>query len=379
MTDQAPQRRRVTMPPVTEWPRVGKIRLGEKVAATSRTGSAIERPSAIDYFRVDGTDEVTSPESAASFHEVYGEQPRSIRCQIPGRSPDDVFEGAWRLYGARKLKVICDGETCDERTATGGWLSQPCLCKAQGIPLKKPNGTANDKHCKLNWTLNVILPDVAGVGVWQIDTSSDISIARVSRWLQMMANVAGDLMLLDFTLNLVPVSVTPDGRTKTVYVLEPRAVSSTPRELLTGGGRPAPALEAGTEPSPITPPPVYDEEPVDPEPVESGDIVDEGGDGGEQSEQGAAEPAMWRQVLESLHALAPHMSVEEIGAEVSRIMGRTVTAPELADPAIGRRAIDHFVEQAEKAAASDGDPGPEGQTSFLPPDEGEPLPYGEPG
>lgn len=327
----APKRRRVAMPVPTEWPRAGKIRLGIKKAGTSKAGDAIEFPSALDYFRVDAADEITAPESAASFHEVYGPEPRSIRCQLPGRTPDDVFEGAWKLYGARKLKIRCDGTECDERTGTGGWETKPCVCKAQGIPPVKANGNRNEKHCSLNWTFSVLLPDVVGVGVWQIDTSSEISIARISRWLQMMASVSGDLMLLDFTLNLVPVDVNPDGRTKRVYVLEPRAVGATPRELLTGGGRaPLPQLDPGAE-RPAIPPPADEEEP----PAEEGIVVQ-----------------TWEEALQDLRDLAPGLDDKAIGSALASCFGRTVNATELSDPAISGRAINYFLELRERAQAA---------------------------
>lgn len=372
--EQHPTRRRVTMPAPTEWPRVGKIRLGiKKMTSANRTGGAIEYPSAIDYFRVDPEDGVTSPESAASFLELYGERPTSIRCQVPGRTAADVFEGAWRLYGAKKLKTICDGETCDVRTATGGWESMPCACKAQGIPLTKDNGHANEKHCKLSYTLNLFLPDVVGVGVWQIDTGSEISVARIARWLQMMESVSGgDLLFLDFTLNLVPVDVAPDGRSKKVYVLEPRAVGATPRELLTGGGRTAVALPAGepVEPGPVLPPPAYDDEPVDPAPVD--DALD-GDPGPEEPPAGDDEPIdaevvppTYLEVLDDLRRLAPHLSDEEIGQACATAMGRTITAQDLGDSAISGRVIAYFLDEKEKREGAAAPQPTAGQTSFLP-------------
>ena len=375
--DQHPTRRRVTMPAPTEWPRVGKIRLGEKIDTgriSEKTGDSIVRPSAIDYFRVDPADGITSPESAASFHEEYGERPTSIRCQVPGRSAADVFEGAWRLYGARKLKQICDGETCDVRTATGGWESMPCACKAQGIPLKKPNGVANEKHCKLSYTLNLFLPDVLGVGVWQIDTGSEISVARIARWLQMMENVTGgDLLFLDFTLNLVAVDVSPDGRSKKVHVLEPRAVGATPRELLTGGGRTVVALPAGepVESGPNLPPPAYDDEPVDPAPVDDPgpepppEASDEQGDDDGPIDGEVVVPT-YLETLEDLRRIAPHLSDEEIGLECAKAMGRAIKAPELADAAISGRVIAYFLDEKEKRDRDGaGEAMPPGQTSFL--------------
>ncbi|HKY60532.1 MAG TPA: hypothetical protein VJP59_05920, partial [Gemmatimonadota bacterium] len=87
MTTEAkgPKRRRVELPPIQRFPRVGKIRLGEQV--TTKSGSSL-RPSKLDYFRVEAEESgVTSPEAAASFHEVYGDEPRTIRCVLPGPTP----------------------------------------------------------------------------------------------------------------------------------------------------------------------------------------------------------------------------------------------------------------------------------------------------
>lgn len=252
MSEQAP-RRRVAMPPPSSPPRVGKIRLGERYDSgrTNKSGESILLQRAIDYFRVDGDDEVTAPESAASFHAVYGDKPRSLRCLLPGHRAEDVWEGAYRLYGARKLKQRCDGAECDVRSATGGWDTEPCRCRARmidGIPLmdyRDPKtGYPHPDRCKLSWTLNVFLPDVVGVGVWQIQTGSEISVRRVSDWLRTMELLMGDLLLLEFTLNLVPEDVTPDGKTKEVWVLNPVAATVAPAQLLEGGTA-AKQIEAG--------------------------------------------------------------------------------------------------------------------------------------
>lgn len=275
-----PQRRRVPMPPPSAPPRVGKIRLGERYDSgrTNKAGESILLQRAIDYFRVDGEDEVTAPESAASFHEVYPDEPRALRCLIPGRRAEDVWEGAYRLYGARKLKHRCDGVTCDERSPTGGWVEQPCLCRSrmiEGVPLieyRDPkSGYPHPDRCKLSWTLNVFLPDVIGVGVWQIQTGSEISVRRVSDWLRTMEALVGDLLMMEFTLNLVPEDVTPDGKTKEVWVLEPRAVTTTPAQLMAAHEERL-AIEAGAPAGPVMPDP--DDEPdvvvVDPDEGEGG-------------------------------------------------------------------------------------------------------------
>jgi hypothetical protein len=293
MTTEAkgPRRLRVELPVMERFPRVGKIRLGEQVP--TKSGGSL-RPSKLDYFRVEAEESgVTSPEAAASFHEVYGERPTSLRAVLPGSTPADVFEGAFKLYGQSKLKRLCDGTTCDERTATGGWAESPCICSARG------SAPDHKDRCKLVWSLQVLLPDVLGIGVWQIDTSSEISVRRVSAWLQMMHGLTGDLAMVEFVLDLVETKVAPEGKATSVYVLQPRATGLTPRQMLEGGGRTERVALAPVS-MPALPDPVDDEPPLDGEVV-----VDEG------------EPA-WKERVELLKSYG--LSLAEVG-EVSKAEG----------------------------------------------------------
>lgn len=344
-TDQPP-RRRLAMPAVTEWPRAGKIRLGEQLAVIDkdtgkqkmRSGEAVTRPAAVDYFRVDPEDEITPAESAASFLAVYGAKPRELRCQIPGRVAADVWEGAYRLYGTRKLKIRCDGQECDERTPTGGWETKPCVCRAKSLPAD------SNSRCKLGWTLNVLLPEVAGVGVWQITTGSEISVNRVSRWLTMMESLVGDLLLLEFTLALVPVDVTPDGKTKEVWVLEPRATGMSPQALLEGGGRGTqPLLIEAPDPPPV-PAPADDEKDDGIPEVEATPIA--------PRRERPDDDALWRERLSDLTDAAG--SVEAVKAAADEYLGREADGWDVADDDL----YTHLVGVFRKP--------PEGQESMLP-------------
>ena len=254
-----PKRHSVPLPTEGGFPRVGKIRLGTaslNQELTTKYGREIFTPKKAEHFVVAPYESgITTPEAADAFAVVYGREPRQLRCLLPGDKPEDVMEGAWRTYGANKLKIRCDGEECSERTKTG-WVEKPCVCKSLGL------AEDDKKHCQLTFTLQVILPDVAGVGVWQIDSGSTITARRVAKWLDMMYKLRGTLVLLEFDLRLVPVSVQPVGmeKTSTVYVLDPRAQAATPMEMLAGdekralqGARlaelPAPAADDAPEPT----------------------------------------------------------------------------------------------------------------------------------
>lgn len=243
---KGPARLRAPLPSEEETllPRVGKIRLG--VQATSQGGKLY--PKAIDWFRVEHEEsEITSDAAVQAFRSVYGDQPRELAVMFPGHDLEDVLEHAYRLYGASKLKRRCDGETCSERTATGGWVTKPCVCATlpEKVPAKRGDGlVANPDLCKRTLTIQVLLPDVSGIGVWQIDTSSEIGMRRLVGHLRLILGIRGTLQGYECKLGLVPVKVAPDGVSKTVYVLDPRDYSQTPRQALESAGQAREQLDA---------------------------------------------------------------------------------------------------------------------------------------
>lgn len=244
--NSGPARRSVPLPDDVMPPRIGKIRLGtaEATGRTTSYGAAITRPRAADHFVVAVDEsEITLAETVEAFRKVYGDEPRRIRAMLIGDTPEANLEGAWRLYGASKLKRRCDGVTCDERTATGGWESKPCACLAAGV---EPDGK---RECVLTYTLSILLPDVAGFGVWQLDTGSVISVRRLTGFMRTAERIRGSLAGYEFDLLLVGVSVTPegDGKAKTVYVLEPRDFDLTPRAALAA----TPEVRGALPPAPL--------------------------------------------------------------------------------------------------------------------------------
>jgi hypothetical protein len=251
-----PPRLRVELPVSGTLPRVGKIRLGTTVPVVDKDtgevrktdwGADIVRPIKADHFVVYAEESgITSQEAVDAFKMVYGDEPRELECWLPAPTPEDIMEGAWRQYGKSKLKIRCNGEMCAKRRETGGWIEEPCQCKSLGL------AEDDKRHCDLGYTIQLILPRVSGIGVWQLDTGSTISSRRMADWLTMMANLTGTLTGLEFTLRIVPVKVSPEGTATTVYVLEPQASRITPQQLLAAG--PAQRHTAAL------PPPAADEE-----------------------------------------------------------------------------------------------------------------------
>jgi hypothetical protein len=258
MSGNGPTRFRVPLPTDGRWPRAGKIRLGTAVRNDRKSeefGRDIYTPRKADHYvvRVDESG-ITSEEAVRAFHAAYGDEPKVLRFLLVGETPDDVMEGAWRVYGANKLKRRCNGETCSERTSTGGWRDTACICKADNVA-----PTSRD-HCTLTYQISLVLPDVAVPGIWQLDTGSDISSRNMAAWIDMIYELRGSLRGIEGDLRLVETKVAPaelKGKSSTVYVLKPEARGATVAQLLAGGG----GRELGPGAGAALPPPSADETP----------------------------------------------------------------------------------------------------------------------
>lgn len=213
-------------------PRVGKLRLGVKIERM-KDGNTISFPSAVDYFVVN-EDASTNRQSAESFHEVYGAEPRELDIVLPAPRTEDVLEGSWRLYGGGgKMKRKCNGRECVTRDDDGNWAGpMPCACEAAGIPLETRNRKGdlvkNPEHCALRWTLTVMLMRVAGVGCWQLDTGSVMASEGLTESLRMLESFRGHLQGAQATLRVVP----RQGKSGTVYIAELSSLDITPQQAL---------------------------------------------------------------------------------------------------------------------------------------------------
>lgn len=216
-------------------PRLGKIRLGEK-EVSKRTGA--EYPKALDYFNC-------PPEVQA----VYGEKPRVLDIMFPV-GDQNVFFPQWYKRYNQTTGLVCkgDGETAT-MSQNGEMIEIECLpdeCEAYA-----------KKHCRRLANLQFLLPKVPGIGIWQIDTTSFYSIININSALAMIGAVADRIHMIPLQLVLKPQEVAPDGKKKTVYVLDlvaPVTLSKlladtqkTPQQLL------MPALDENDRPDDLYP------------------------------------------------------------------------------------------------------------------------------
>jgi len=215
--------------------RVGKIHLGIKAQ-----GQRGQYPKAVDYFVVHAS--ATTPEaSAAAFLAVYGDQPRELDIIFP---TDDITQWAdpWYRAYSQSYGLICKGDGVEatarwdnagqgprpEGVEQGSWASastkefqsQKIPCMAEDCPMQK----TKPPRCKAVMNLQFLLPNVRGIGCWQIDTGSHNSIRNLQDGIELIKSATGGRIRgLWLKLRLSPKEVTPpDGgtKTKTVWVLD---------------------------------------------------------------------------------------------------------------------------------------------------------------
>ena len=195
-------------------PRLGKIRLGIKIDPR-QTGRPY--PQAVDYF--------VCPKDVQA---VYGEKPRILRIMFPTENPEQWASQYYRAYSAtRGLTCKGDGESAMALIdiETGALATKdsttvelrPWECLGKDCPVYTTGA------CKAVMNLQFLLPEVDGIGVWQIDTSSVNSILNINSAVDLIRNLTGRISMIPLELHLVEMDASPDGKRKTIHVLDLRA------------------------------------------------------------------------------------------------------------------------------------------------------------
>lgn len=193
-------------------PRLGKIHLGIKVAKDG----GVEYPKAVDYF-------VCPPE----VQKVFGEKPKQLRILIPIEDEERWASQYYRCY-SRTRGLICkgDGETAMRMVdaATGAMADKD----SKAIAMKEVVCQGRDcpdygKQCKEIMNLQFLLPEVAGLGIWQIDTGSINSIRNINSTAELIKRIYGRVAMIPLLLTLESQDVQdPEGKKRAVYVLNLR-------------------------------------------------------------------------------------------------------------------------------------------------------------
>lgn len=259
----------VNLSDLVRMPRLGKIRLGVKVEAPGKH----PYPRAVDYF-------VCPPEVQA----VFGEKPKELEIMFPTEDAH-LFSQQWLRGYSMTQGLICigNGETCRRKVdiATGDIAGRDTRQWEwrDGLPCNPQDCPEYGAKCRRVMNLQFLLPDVPGLGVWQIDTSSFYSIVNINSMIKMLQAILGRCSMIPLTLALGPVEVSPPGqKKKTVYIMHiqkgvrladlARVAQLPPARVL------IPEPEAEEPPSDLFPEPVLAGEEPPPEAEEEGPPAD---------------------------------------------------------------------------------------------------------
>jgi hypothetical protein len=192
-------------------PRLGKIHLGIKTKSEKK-GS--EYPKATDYFVV--PDEVKK---------VYGEKPTELEIMFPVEEPE-MFAQQWLRAYSMSQGLVCIGDGLEAKRKidvgtgaiasheTNQWEWHQTTCNPQDCP------EYQTKRCRRVMNLQFLLPNVPGLGVYQIDTSSFYSIVNINSMIKMLQGMLGRCSMVPLTLALGQIEVSPPGeKKKHVYIM----------------------------------------------------------------------------------------------------------------------------------------------------------------
>ena len=206
---------------VRRLPRLGKIRLGIK----KMTAAGKEYPAEVDYFILDPQtpSELKNKKIKEEFETLYGKDPKAIKIMFPVSSPEVYFPQFYKRYGSSAmLKCKGDGETaiCSQPEYAKGLESagedEFGMLK---VKCKGKECIYYGKECSEVGTLQVLLPELPGAGVWQISTGSFNSIVNLNSCIDYVASVCGRAHMIPLTLERRMQEIAKDGKKTKHYIL----------------------------------------------------------------------------------------------------------------------------------------------------------------
>jgi hypothetical protein len=212
-------------------PRAGKIHLGIK----STTDRGQEYPTPTDYF-------VCPPEVIAALGD---DKPKELSIMFPTEEPEQ-FAPTYLKFFSRTRGLICkgDGETADRTVNMRKILGKdgvldniPNTPEAWPVVDRDANPEDIGRHkiecrgeqcpdygkrgCGRMMMLQFLMPDVPGLGIYQIDTGSRNGILNIYGGIELVRSIVGRVSMIPLKLRIGPMqTVSPEtGRAQTNYVM----------------------------------------------------------------------------------------------------------------------------------------------------------------
>lgn len=212
---------------IRRMPRLGKIRLGiTKIKEVPGKGP-VEYPAEVNYFILDPETPLETERTnlLKDFEKLFGKEPKQIRIMLPPGELDVVFPQFYKRYG-KSTSLQCRGDgvqaTCSKPEyaeglkvtgkTDGGQLTVECL--GRECPYYK------DKSCTEVGTLNILVPELKGAGVWQITTGSFHSIVNLNSCMEYIRAMVGRFHMIPLLLERREQEVVePGGKVRKHYIM----------------------------------------------------------------------------------------------------------------------------------------------------------------
>ncbi|WP_338131896.1 hypothetical protein [Dehalococcoides mccartyi] len=194
---------------VVRLPRLGKIRLGIKQEGDS--GQMYPTPT--DYFVC--PDEV---------NKVFGDKPKELKIMFPTEDDSQWATQHLKCYSTTR-GLICrgDGEMAIARIdITNGRIAtrETSDTDLREMPCNPETCTLYQQaRCRRVMSLQFLIPDCPGFGVYQLNTSSFYSIVNINSSIKLIRGICQRISMIPLSLKLIPQGVCPEGRPKIVHVL----------------------------------------------------------------------------------------------------------------------------------------------------------------
>jgi hypothetical protein len=210
---------------VRRLPRLGKIRLGIKKIKQTKNGT-VEYPTEVDYFILDPQtpSELENKKLIEEFHRLYGEQPKQISIMFPLSNPETIFPQFYKRYGKTTL-LQCKGDGIEAICASEEFTERLKVIKKSdlGLPVVECLGKEcpyyKEKKCTESATLQILLPELPGAGVWQITTGSFHSIVNINSCLDYIKAIAGRFHMIPLRLERREQDIQYEGKRGKHYIM----------------------------------------------------------------------------------------------------------------------------------------------------------------
>jgi hypothetical protein len=222
--------------------RLGSVKIGgvgEQRTAVS--GAAYRRPEKYDHFRIVGAHRddtgnyVRDIELEKAIAAEYGDPLRRIPIAFLGNELEDILTTRYVWYGGKRCAAWSDGQIVT-------WYNDPNSGRALPTPLTEEVSTEHlartdskgNRLFRLYSVLSFIIAAQSARwgGVYQFRTSSVISFQRLYASISHLRQLTGGVLAgFPMVLAMDPITVSPEGRAITVYVVHVELLGRDMQEI----------------------------------------------------------------------------------------------------------------------------------------------------